>query len=253
MRALARCALVAALVAAGSPAAGQPIAPCLPDQAAIVPPYGDKGHAPTVQIWRDIDLADRNACPGTTSGRMALVVALAARFDGTRSLEDIAARIGAISATEGLRYWSVTDGRWRTLVSESFAIDDPDTRRRRPDFTAREILSGSPFFFVQNDTRSTGRNVYRLSAISVGRDRLVVEIVNLTPIRFTLVTLYEAQALRSLHFFDRQANGDWGYYGISAVRAGAVDGLEKSFVNRAAAFYRFLVGEPPDGAPPLAP
>ena len=105
----------------------------------------------------------------------------------------------------------------------------------------------------QNDTRSTGLNVYSLSARSVAPDRLVVEVVNLTPIRFTLATMFKRQALRSVHFIDRLEKGLWGYYAITAVQAGAVDGQEKSFINRANAYYRYLIGKLPDSEPPLAP
>lgn len=253
MKALARVLAIAALAVAATPAVAQPVPPCPPGNAAVVPAYGELGRPPVVQTWRDIDIEDREACLGGMRGRMALVVALAVRFDGTKSLEDIATRIGAISATEGLPYWSVTDRQWRPLTSISFAIEDPATRRRRPDFSAQEILSGRNLHFAQNDTRSTGLNVYSLSATSVASDRLVVEVANLTPIRFALVTLFDPQALRSVHFMDRLESGAWGYYGISAVRAGAVDGQEKSFVNRAGAYYRFLAGVSPAKEPPLAP
>jgi hypothetical protein len=184
---------------------------------------------------------------------MALVVALTGRFDGSMSLDDIAARFGAISATQGMLYWSTSDQRWRPLISESFAIDDPISRRPRANFSPQEILSGRTLYFAQNDTRSTGLNVYSLSASSVTPDRLVVEVVNLTPVRFTLATLFKRQALRSVHFIDRLETGLWGYYAITAVQAGAKAGQEKSFINRANAYYRFLIGKPPDSEPPLAP
>lgn len=251
--AFARLLIIVTLAVAGTQAWAQPIPPCPAGNTAVVPAYGEMGGPPVVQTWHDIDIEDREACLGGMRGRMALVVALAVRFDGAKSLEDVATRIGAISVTEGLPYWSVTDRQWRPLISESFAIDDPISRRRRPDFMAQEILSGRRLYFAQNDTRSTGLNVYSLSATSVAPDRLVVEIVNLTPIRFALVTLFDPQALRSVHFADRLETDVWGYYGISAVRAGAVDGQEKSFVNRAGAFYRFLAGISPEREPPLAP
>jgi len=253
VQALAWVLAIAALAVAATQARAQPVPPCPPGNTAIVPAYGELTGPPAVRTWHDIDLEGDEACWGTMRGRMALVVALAVRFDGAKSLEDIATRIGAISATEGLPYWSITDRQWRALISESFAIDDPITRRRRPDFTAQEIMSGRMLYFAQNDTRSTGLNIYSLSARLAGTGRLAVEIVNLTPIRFALVTLFDPQALRSVHFIDRLETNVWGYYGISAVQAGAVDGQEKSFVNRAGAFYRFLAGVSPEKEPPLAP
>ncbi len=243
--------IIVALVAAGSQARAQPVPPCHLGNT-IAPAYGAIGDAPSVQSWQDIELAADDFCLASLQGAMALVVALAARFDGAKSLDEIAARFGAISATQGMLYWSTTDQRWRPLISETFAIDGPDTRRPRPDFTAQEIFSGRTLYFAQNDTRSTGLNIYSISARVAASDRLVVEIVNLTPVRFTLVTLFEPQALRSVHFIERLKTDEWGYYAISAVQAGAVQGHEKSFINRAAAFYRFLIGVAPDSKPPLA-
>ncbi len=230
----------------------QPVPPCAPGEAAVTPFYGAPAGPPAVRTWRDLEIDGSYPCLAPLRGRNALVVALAGRFEGPASSDDIAARIGAISATEGLVYWSTTDQQWRTLVSDAYAIDDPDARHRRPDFTAAEVTSGRTLYFGQNDTRSTGLNVYSLTARSAAPGRLAVEIVNVTAIRFTFVTLFEADSLRSLHFFERLDGNGWGYYGISAVRAGSVAGHENSFVNRAGAFYRFLTGAPADAEPPLA-
>lgn len=243
----------AVILLAAQPAFAQPVPPCRAGASTVVPAYGASGGPPAVATWQDIDLGGLAECWGSLQGRMALVIALAGRFDGARSLADIAARLGAISASDGLLYWSTTDQRWRPLIAQAFAVDDPQTLRPRADFSAEEILSGRTLFFAQDDTRSTGRNVYSLAAREVGPDRLVVEIVNLSAVRFALLTLFEPRALRSLHFIERQAGGDWRYYGLSAVAAGAVAGHEKSFVNRAGAFYRFLIGARGDAEPPLAP
>jgi hypothetical protein len=91
------------------------------------------------------------------------------------------------------------------------------------------------------------------AATRVEPDRLGFEIVNLTPIRLVFLTLFEAEALRSVHFIERVGGELWHSYGLSTVQSGSVAGHEESLVNRGAAFYRFLIGEPPDQAPPLAP
>jgi len=184
---------------------------------------------------------------------MKLVVALAARFRGPESIEDIAARVGAVSATSGLLYWSTTDGNWRVLISEAEALRGRSTGAVRADFAAREVLGDRTLYFRQKDTRSTGWNLYSLRGRRLGPERLAVEVVNLSAIRFLLITLAEARSLVSLHFVERLGPGLWGYYGLSAVRDGAGEGFDKSLVNRAAAFYRFLTGRPGDAGPPLAP
>ncbi len=242
----------AILVLAVPQLSAQPVPPCAIDHAETTPAYGDIGAAPAVQVWQDIELSDRAGCLGALTGRSALVIALAGQFDGRLSRDDIATRIGDVSATRGLLYWSTTDQEWRTLVTEAYALKDPASDVRRPDFNAPEMLRGHPLYFMQNDSRSSGPNTYSLTVREMGPNRFVATISNVTAIRFAFVTLFEPQALVSVHFFDRTEDGAWAYYGISAARAGIGAGNAKSFVNRAAAYYRFLIGVAADSEPPLA-
>jgi hypothetical protein len=246
--------ILAAAVLAGfaSGAKAQPVPPCPQSDDAIVPSYGPLDAPPKFRIWRDVELSEQETCSALLHGRIGFVAALAGTFDGTMSLHDIAARIGALSASKGLLYWSTTESRWRTLISESFALVGPAARQRRPDFTPDEISSGRTLYFGQNDTRSTGLNVYALTATSVTPRRLVVEVVNVSAIRFALIDLFAPRALRSVHFIERLDSGVWGYYGLLAVKDGVPKRHEKSLVNRASAFYRFLRGLPGDIRPPLA-
>ncbi len=226
---------------------------CPAPGATAYPPYGALGEPPRVAVWHDLDSGSGAECEGLFQEPVVLVIALAGRFRHDGSLEDLAARIGAISQTTGLRYWSTTDQAWRVLLAGAFALSGPEAETARLDFSAEEILGGRRLYFAQDDTRSTGLNVYAITATGAGQDRLSFEIVNLTPIRLVFLTLFEAETLRAVHFIER-ADGDlWRYYGLSMVRRGSVAGHEKSFINRGAAFYRFLIGEPPDQAPPLAP
>jgi hypothetical protein len=234
-------------------AADGPIAPCAAGATDMRPAYGPVDGPPRVAWWRDIVVPEGSGCLGEIRGRMELVVTLAGRFHAPHSLEDIARRMGAISRTAGLRYWSVTDGAWRTLLSAAFALAGPDVERRRADFSVAELLSGRALFTAQRDTRSTDLNVYQLRARRVGAGRLVMESNNLTPIRFLVFELYAPGALRVIHFLDRLGPGLWGYYAVSAVRGGALESDPRSMINRSAAYYRFLRGIPGDRDPPLAP
>jgi len=240
-----------ALLVPASRVEARPATPCAYDGRDISPLYGSVAASPSVETWHDIDLSLKETCSKAIRGQMKLAVAVAGRVESSKSLQELAARIGAISATEGLAYWSTSDGRWRTLVSNAFALRAPHAGARRPDFSAEEVLSGDTLYFAQAETRSTGVNIYSLSGRMRGPDKLVVEIANLTPIRFVVVTLFEPRSLLSVHFIEAVAGGDWGYYGLSAVRGGAVEGHDASFINRAAAYYRFLRGVPGDVEPPL--
>ena len=184
---------------------------------------------------------------------MDLVVTLSGRFLSAGSIEVIAARVGRISAMKGMNYWSITDSEWRELVSDAYAVSGPANPQRRDDFTAAEVLSGKVLYFMQDDTRSTGLNLYSLTARRIGSDGLAIDVKNLARIKYLLATLFDPGALVSLQIIRHLQDDEWGYYGLSAVAAGSNFGNESSWINRAAAYQRLLTGEPTDGAPPLAP
>lgn len=250
MRLLA-IALVFIILGTQSRAESPPICPSHGTEP--YPPFGELKKPPNVAIWREVGLDSGADCEGLFQEPVALVVALAGRFRHTDSVEEIASRIGAISSMEELLYWSTTEQKWRVLVSEAFALKEPDVNTTRPDFIADEVLSGRTLYFAQNDTRSTGLNIYSITANSADRNHLSFEILNITPIRFLFLTLFEPGTLLSVHFVERKDRAVWGYYGITLVKSGAIDGYEKSLINRGAAFYRFLIGQPADQTPPLAP
>lgn len=208
---------------------------------------------PTVTVWRSTTLEFRAPCPTANNGAFELVVALQARFQFSGSLEDMAARIGAISATTGLRYWSVTEGRWRILISNAFAVHRGSQTAKRGDFSTQEVLAGSPLFFVQDDTRSTGLNPYSLQGRALSPDVLLVETYNLKKIRLFIATVFEAGDLYSSHYLRRLSTEQWGYVGLYAVRTGAPESNERSFINRAVALYRHVAGFQSDADPPVAP
>ena len=225
---------------------------CPADGQQPSPAYGAAGAQPRVGIWRNIGPLTGTGCGNLLSHKAMLAIALAGRFRFSGSLEDLARRVGAVSRTKGLRYWSVTDGNWRVLLDDAYASKSANGRSRRSDFTAAEVLSGRTLYLGQDDTRSTGINAYSFRTISSDPDRFAFEMVNLTAIGIGPVTFFPAGALKSLHFLERESGDTWTYYGFSILKSGNFIGPEGSYVNRNAAFFRFLAGQKPDGAPPLA-
>jgi hypothetical protein len=226
--------------------------------ALPVPAYAGEDAPPSVAVWHDVELAGDAACLGRLRGEAQLMVAIASRFRHDGSLDELAARLGAVSRTAGLLYWSTGEQKWRHLITRSAAVTGPDVDWRtgagqRPDFSAAELRSGATLWFVQNDSRSTGANLYSARATLSEPDRLAVEVVNESAITFVVMTLFEAQELLALHVVERLDGDLWGYYGLAAVRGEPLEGYEKSLVNRAAAFHRFVLGKPGDAEPPLAP
>lgn len=231
--------------------AAQPAPPCAP--GAVSPDYAALDAPPRVAVWRDLTIAFGGACPAALEGPAELVVALAGQFFHGGTRDDLAARVGRISATEDLPYWSVTSGDWRTLISEAAALSRPDASTRRADFTAAEMLSGRPLYLMQRDTRSSGTNVYALQGRPLPGGGFVFWIINLSEIRFLLARLFEPQALISAHVFTPLEGEVWGYYSLTVAKRGVTRGRAASFVNRAAAFERHFTGVPPTGEAPLAP
>jgi hypothetical protein len=229
-----------------------PVPPCGASGAQVTPSYGLLDGAPAVASWRNLDLSAAPACLGELRAPMEVAVALAWRFRSPLSVEDMARRVGAISQTEGLRYWSVTDEGWRTLLSEAYAVRGAESDARREDFSAAELLSGTALYTMQRDTRTTGLNRYRLVGRRVGANRIIVESANVTPLQFLFVELYAPRALRVIHILDRLSSDVWATYTVSAVQSGTLKQDPRAVVNRAAAYQRFLAGVPADRDPPLA-
>ena len=241
-------------------ALSQTAGPGLPCAGAALPAYAAPGVPPAVMTWRDRDLAAAGwfppTCAGWTSPRSRLLVTLAGslRFDGP--VEDLLDRIGAISSFRSLRYWSVTDRAWRPLLNETYALRGADPRLRRPDFAAAELRLGTEVYFLQRDGRSTADVVYRMRIQERDTSRARITIENVTPVRFYLVTLFPPGSLQSTIYLNRISLGVWGVYYVTRVTDEASSmalGHEASYINRAAALYRHLVGVPTDQEPPLAP
>ena len=67
--------------------------------------------------------------------------------------------------------------------------------------------------------------------------------------RYFFIPILHPGELQSMYFLDRESDNVWRYYSI--VRTGKnanrlIAGNESSSVNRAVAFYRYLVGIPTD-------
>jgi hypothetical protein len=231
-----------------------PIAPCGSDGP---PPYPAFSDSPNARNWRAGDIATSwapAACIGWASQGFTVLTALAGHFRFDGSVDDLLARFGAQSAWRGIRYWSVTDGRWETLITDAAALDSSNHQQRRTDFTLFELKSGADLYFLQKDNRSSDAVIYRMRVATVEPNRLVVTIENVSAVSLFIFTLFGPGDLESTYIFEKLAPTNWGYYSLSGVREGAavIGNHEASYLNRAAAIYRHLVGIPGDQEPPLA-
>lgn len=253
-----RIAAVLALLWPGF-ALAQQAGPRLPCDAASWD-QAAPGAAPAVGVWRDRDLRAASWTPPRCAGwdeaaRSRLIVTLAGTFAFNGSLDDLLARVGAISGLTRQRYWSVSDGAWRPLVSDAAALSAPEPGARRGDFAPAELRQGGTLYYSQSDGRASGATVYRLRVRASGADQAVVEMENVTPIRYRFITLFDRGSLQVVMYIRKLRPGLWGAYTATRVGEGASSfavGREASYVNRTAALYRLVAGIPSDAEPPPA-
>jgi len=260
--------LAAAFLASGISGAGaapmpsvEPHLPCAAGDRPF-PAYPAVADAePATYIWSPRDLGDGRWPPPDclawgSDPTFKLLVAVAGRFRFNGRAEDLAVRFGGISTLLDIRYWSVHDKEWLPLVTAAVALDGPDPQRTRRDFAASDIGPGADLYYAQTDNRSARAVIYRLHVTEIGPDRLSIEAMNVTPVRYSVLTLFEPGALRTAYFLTRLGPDNWGYYSLTRTGAGTssfAGGHAPSYVNRAVAFYRHVVGIPTDREPPAAP
>jgi hypothetical protein len=231
-----------------------PQAPC---RTEVSPPYPSLGEPPVVRVWSKSELAEHwtpPKCTGWTTVGFTTLVTVNARFRYDREAQDLLQLFGAISQLKGMRYWSVTRKQWQTLILDAYALTGDQPSRGRDDFEIDEMTVGSALFYEQVDNRS-GKAVYRMHISEASADRIVVEVENVSTIRYLLLPLFRPAELQSIYFLDRESQGVWRYCGIMRTAKNgnrSLVGNESSAVNRAVAFYRHVVGIPTDQEPPAA-
>jgi hypothetical protein len=120
------------------------------------PPYADVDAAPNLLVWREGDAPgplNPAGCSLWGAWHSSLLVALAGRFSFSGDGTELARRFGAISTLRGIKYWSVTDARWQTLILDASAVVGAG-QQRRGDFSLAEIPSGQDLYFEQQDNSS---------------------------------------------------------------------------------------------------
>jgi hypothetical protein len=222
-----------------------------------VPAYPTLDDSPIVKAWSRSDFRSDwtpPVCTGWTEAGFTTLVTTVARFRHTSEVEGLLRHIGAISELAGMRYWSTTHQEWQTLIVEAHALTGLQPEHRRQDFTPDEMKTGKILYFEQTDNL-TGKGIYRMRIAEASANRLVFDVENVSTMRYFFIPVLHPGDMQSIYFLDRESENVWRLY--SLVRTGKnanrlITGNESSAINRAVAFYRWLVGIPTGQEPPAA-
>jgi hypothetical protein len=148
----------------------------------------------------------------------------------------------SIGSLEGIEYYSASRKKMRTFYAESYLIDGPDAKKRRPD-PAPPVPGSVPrsesLYAFQRDL-SFGSNVYRYDFES-SPGAVSVLATNLTRMSYSLIPVLAPGALKT-RLLVVQAEDALVFYAASGADApGLFKGkLEDSFSNRAEALFKWF-------------
>jgi hypothetical protein len=231
-----------------------PQPPCGTESVA---PYPGQNDPAVVRLWSKSEMGGDwrpPACTGWSVAGFTTLVTTTARFRYSAGAEGLLRHLGAISELAGMRYWSTTHQHWQTLIVDAYALTGWQSGQRREDFAPDEMQEGKMLYFEQSDNLS-GKAIYRMRMDQVSANRLVVEVENVSTMRYLLIPILHPGEMQSIYFLDREPGNVWRFF--SMVRTGQnangwIAGNESSAINRAVAFYRYVVGIPTAQEPPAA-
>ena len=237
---LRRVAAAVMLAAASASAADAeaPRPPC--GRGEAIPAYGD-ANDPAIASWSRLEWT-APACLAWKDTHYKFVIAIAGRIEASGA-EELRSRLGAVSTSRGLMYWSVTESAWRVLIKDAAALSS--AQERRADFGAAELHEGATLHFVEEDNRSSEPVTYAMRVLESKPDRIVVETENVTPIKALLATLFPPETLKSAYILTRIDSRTWDFYAMSVATdraSGLVSLAKNSYENRARALFAHFAG-----------
>ena len=235
-----------------------PVPPCA---GPPVPAAGAVGESLNQFVWTEGELPVEWApptCTGWKSGPTKVLLAAAGRFSMAGDSADLVRRLASVSSLTRVVYWSTSRGTWRNLFKEAAALSRPDRNANRADFAESDLVPDAELYFWLEEDNPTAGVVYQLLVHERTPERLVFETVNLTPLKARILffrpEIAAAGEYRQLYYIEREADDSWRYY--SLVRMGAASSLggtsAANYLNRAAAYFRYLAGLRMDQEPPAA-
>jgi len=221
------------------------------------PAYPGLDDPAIVKLWSKSDFGrdwKPPLCTGWAAIGFTTLVSTVARFRYESEAGGLLRHIGAVSELAGMRYWSTTRKQWQILILDAYALTRSQSGQRRQDFSPAELKEGEALYFEQVDNLS-GEAIYRMHVAEASANRLVIEVENVTTMRYFLLPAIHPAEMQSIYFLDRESENVWRFYSITRTGKnanGLIAGNESSAINRAVAFYRHMVGIPTGQEPPEA-
>lgn len=240
-------AMTAATPAPVPPCAGMPV----PGWPAITQP-------PVAAVWHEQDLPagwQPPACTGLEARPGTVVTALAGSFRAPGGLPDVKQRLGALSQQRSILYWDVGSGQWTPMLDDASALSSAAPDSRRGDFTPAEFRAGARLHALYTDSNPIGAVVYETTVLEAGQGSLRLVTRNVTPAKMMGFTVAAPGDLASMVALATSQGDAINYYALTTVTLGTLAAAmvsDAAHINRAAATFRFVAGEPTNGAQPLA-
>jgi hypothetical protein len=116
------------------------------------------------------------------------------------------------------------------------------------------MKAGKTLYFERTDNL-TGKGIYRMRIAEASANRLVLDVENVSTMRYFFIPVLHPGEMQSIYFLDREPENVWRLYSMMRTGKSAnrlIAGNESSAINRSVAFYRWLVGIPTGQEPPAA-
>lgn len=235
---------------ATSAVAEVPVAPC----AGQWIEFPRVGAEPIIRIFKNADIARWKppACTGWPADEFEFIGTAAASFRHNGDTTELARRYGAISEYAAMRYFSPRRQAWRELSFEAFALRDANPANKRGDFTAAELVPGTPRYFWQRGATEAPpplpgsiELINRMDILERTPDRLVVAVTS-EPGSIAFVMRLGRGDIRVVYFLerDRKAHDVWRYFALTSLAGIAALGADNFYRASARGVFRHTVGLP---------
>ena len=254
-----RCAaLLFCCAAFGATALAAPD-PRFPCGADPFPAYAREDERAAVAVWRAAELPrgwTPPACTRWRARKFTALIAVSGRLRATPDISVFLRRIGAISRTRAISYWSYSRKAWRTLFEEAHALKDPDSGLGRDDFRLSELVAGADLYVWQKEDAPVSGTILRMRFLEISPDHFVLAQENMNATRLLVFKVLGVGDYEAVVMLSRHAGDVWNYYHVIRYGDGArplSDNQRASLINRAVAAFRYLGDLRMDREPPAAP